>query len=110
MGVGTLVPCMKFLGCPDEHLHVEMSRILPVIDYISSELCGRTAIITSTTEGRYIRGNKHSEGLAVDLRIIDLPIDVRSRYYFALNYALRKLCHVVYNANYIHVEYNPSDY
>ena len=101
---------MKFLGCPDDHLHVDMSRILPVIDYITTEVCGRTGIITSTTEGRYIRGNKHSEGLAVDLRIIDLPADVQKRYFFALNYALRKLCDVVYNPTYIHVEYNPSEY
>ena len=85
-----------------------MSRILPVIDYITSEVCGRTAIITSTTEGRYIRGNKHSEGLAVDLRIIDLPSDVQKRYFFALNYALRKLCDVVLKSNHIHIEYNPS--
>ena len=101
---------MKFLGCPDEHLHVDMSRILPVIDYITSDVCGRTAIITSTTEGRYIRGNKHSEGLAVDLRILDLPMEVQKRYYFALNYALRKLCDVVLKSDHIHVEYNPSEY
>ena len=99
---------MKFLGCPDDHLHVDMSRILPVIDYITSEVCGRTAIITSTTEGRYIRGNKHSEGLAVDLRIIDLSADVQKRYFFALDYALRKLCDVVLKSNHIHIEYNPS--
>ena len=100
---------MSYLGCSDEHLHVEMSRILPVIDYITTEVCGRVALITGTTTVRN-NCNKHSEGLAVDLRIIDLPNDVRKRYYFALNYALRKLCDVVYNANYIHVEYNPSDY
>ena len=97
---------MNFYGCPEEHLHVDMSRILPVIDYITSELCGRTATIISTTEGCDIPG----EGLAVDLRIEDLPIDVSTRYYFALNYALRKLCDVVYNPTYIHVEYNPSEY
>ena len=82
-----------------------MLRILPVIDYITSEVCGRTAIITSTTEGRYIPGNKHSEGLAVDLRIIDLSSDVQKRYYFALDHALHNLCNVVLNPNYIHVEY-----
>ena len=97
---------MKFLGCSDELLHVHMSRILPVIDYITSEVCGRTAIIISTTEGCDIPG----DGLAVDLRIVDLPTDVSTRYYFALNYALRKLCDVVYNPTYIHVEYNPSEY
>ena len=99
---------MKFFGCPDTDLHVDMVRILPVIDYISSQVCGRTAIITSTTEGRFIRGNKHSEGLAVDLRIIDLSSDVQKRYFLALDYALRKLCDVVLYPNHIHVEYNPS--
>lgn len=101
---------MQFHGCPDDHLHVDMSRILPVIDYVTTEVCGRASIITSTTEGKYVRGNKHSEGLAVDLRIIDLPLDVQKRYYFALTYALRKLCDVVFKPDHIHVEYSPSDY
>lgn len=99
---------MIFYGCPDEHLHVDMFRILPVIDYITTDVCGRTAIITSTTEGRYIRGSKHSEGLAVDLRIIDLSADVQKRYFLALNDALCKLCDVVLKSNHIHIEYNPS--
>ena len=97
---------MKFLGCSEELLHVHMSRILPVIDYITSEVCGRTAIIISTTEGCDIP----DDGLAVDLRINDLSLASQKRYYFALNYALRKLCDVAFKPDYIHVVYNPSEY
>ena len=94
-------------GVP-ETLQVEMLRIMPVIDYITSELCGRTAIITSTTDGRHMSGSKHYKGLAVDLRTRDLPLDVQKRYYFALNYALSKLCDVVFESDHIHIEYSPS--
>lgn len=94
---------MKFQGCSDELIHVDMFRILPVIDYITSEVCGRSAIIISTTEGRDIV----DDGLAVDLCIKDFPTDVRFSYFFALNYVLRKLCDVVFKSDYIHVEYNP---
>ena len=97
---------MKFIGCSDELIRVDIARLFPVIDYITSEVCGRTAIITSTTEGRDIP----DEGLAVDLRILDLPLNVQKRYYFALNYALRNLCDVAFKPNHIHVEYNPSEY
>lgn len=96
-------------GVP-ETLQVEMYRLLPVIDYITSEICGRTAIITSTTDGRHMLGSKHYKGLAVDLRTRDLTMEVRSRYYFALSYALRKLCDVVAETDHIHVEYSPSVY
>ena len=88
---------MKFYGCSDELLQVNMSRILPVIDYITSVECGRTVIII----GCHIP----DEGHAVDLLIKDLSSDCQIRYYFALNYALRKLCKVVFKSNYIHVEY-----
>ena len=96
-------------GVP-QTLNIEMLRFLPIIDFISSEKCGRTAIITSTTDGRHMRGSKHYKGLAVDLRIRDLPFDVQKRYYFSLKYALLKLCDVVLEPDHIHVEYSPSDY
>ena len=96
-------------GVP-QTLHVDMLRILPVIDFITSEKCGRTAIITSTTDGKHMSGSKHYKGLAVDLRTRDLPIDVQKRYYYSLSYALLKLCDVVFESDHIHVEYSPSDY
>ena len=97
------------VGVPQK-LNIAMVRILPIIDFITSEKCGRTAIITSTTDGRHMRGSKHYKGLAVDLRTRDLPLDVQKRYYFCLSYALRKLCDVVFESDHIHVEYSPSDY
>ena len=99
---------MTFYGSLDEHLHVDMYRILPVIYYITNEVCGCTAIIARTSECIYIRGNKHSEGLAVDLRIIHLSADVQKRYFLALNYALRRLCDVELKSDHIHIEFNPS--
>ena len=96
-------------GVP-ETLHIDMLRLLPIIDYITSELCGRTAIITSTTDGSHMSGSLHYKGLAVDLRTRDLSLDVQKRYYFALNYALLKLCDVVFESDHIHVEYSPSEY
>ena len=101
---------MRYKTGVPETLAVEISRLLPVIDYITSEVCGRTAIITSTTDGNHISGSLHYKGLAVDLRIIDLPDDVQTRYFFALNYALRKLCDVIHEPDHIHVEYSPSVY
>ena len=97
-------------GVPENTLNIAMVRLLPIIDFITSEKCGRTAIITSTTDGRHMRGSKHYKGLAVDLRTRDLPLDVQKSYYFCLNYALRKLCDVVFESDHIHVEYSPSDY
>ena len=96
-------------GVP-QTLHVDMLRILPVIDFITSEKCGRTAIITSTTDGSHMSGSKHYKGLAVDLRTRDLSLDVQKSYYFSLSYALRKLCDVVFESDHIHVEYSPSEY
>ena len=96
-------------GVP-QTLHVDMVRILPVIDFITSEKCGRTAIITSTTDGKHMSGSKHYKGLAVDLRTRDLSLDVQKSYYFSLSYALRKLCDVVFESDHIHVEYSPSEY
>ena len=101
---------MRYKTGVPETLHIGMLRLMPIIDYITSELCGRTAIITSTTDGRHMRGSKHYKGLAVDLRVVDLPVSVQTRYFFALNYALRKLCDVVREPDHIHVEYSPSQY
>ena len=59
---------------------------------------------------RHMRDSLHYKGLAVDLRIKDLPRDVQLRYYSALQYALLKLCDVVLETDHIHVEYSPSNY
>lgn len=96
-------------GVPD-NLHIDMVRLLPVIDYITVDVCGRAAVITSTTDGKHMRGSKHYKGLAVDLRTRDLPDDVVKRYGFALSFALRKLCDVLIESDHIHVEYSPAVY
>jgi hypothetical protein len=96
-------------GVPEE-LHINMVRLLPVIDYISDAVCGRPAIITSTTDGKHMSGSLHYKGLAVDLRIRDLAPDEQERYYDELKLALSKLCDVVLESDHIHVEYSPTKY
>lgn len=96
-------------GVP-QTLQVDLLRLMPVIDYITSEICGRPAIITSTTDGKHMTHSLHYKGLAVDLRTRDLSLDVRKRYYSDLNTALRMLCDVVFESDHIHVEYSPSDF
>ena len=96
-------------GVP-ENLHIDMVRLLPMIDYITVIVCNRAAVITSTTDGKHTRGSKHYRGLAIDLRTRDLPNDVVYRYCFALSFALRKLCKIFINADHIHLEFSPDDY
>ena len=101
---------MRFKTGVPEDLHVNMLRLLPVIDYITVDVCQRTAIITSTTDGRHMPDSLHYKGLAVDLRIRDLSIGEQRRYFSSLRYALLKLCGVVLEHDHIHVEYSPSNF
>jgi len=99
---------MRYKTGVPEDLHINMVRLLPVIDFITAESCGRTAIITSTTDGQHMRGSLHYQGLAVDLRTRDLPLYVQKCYYSCLKSALLKLCDVVLESDHIHVEYSPK--
>ena len=101
---------MNFKPGVPEDLHVNMVRLLPVIDYISIGVCDRPAIITSTTDGKHLPDSLHYKGLAVDLRTRDLSIEDKQLYFSALKFALRKLCDVVLETDHIHVEYSPSDH
>ena len=99
---------MRFKTGVPEDLHVNMSRLLPVIDYITISVCRRPAIITSTTDGRHMRGSLHYKGLAVDLRTKDLSMYETINYHTSLKSALCKLCDVVLESDHIHVEYSPK--
>jgi len=101
---------MRFKTGVPEDLHINMVRLLPIIDHITVEVCRRTAIITSTTDGKHMPGSLHYKGLAVDLRIRDLAPDEQKRYYNDLKFALSKLCDVILEKDHIHVEYQPSKY
>ena len=99
---------MTFKTGVPEDLHVNMARLLPVIDYITISVCRRNAIITSTTDGRHMHGSLHFKGLAVDLRTRDLSLYEKIHYHSMLKSALCKLCDVVLESDHIHVEYSPK--
>lgn len=93
---------------PKDTLRTEMYRLLPVIDYINQSVTGRGVIITSTTDGKHMKGSLHYQGLAVDIRTRDLSESMIKVLCFQLKTALYLLCDVIFESDHIHIEYQPK--
>ena len=68
------------------------------------DLCNAHLIITSLLDGKHMKGSKHYDGLAVDLRIRHLHEPDRARVAEAINRALGPQYDVVLESDHIHIE------
>ena len=93
---------------PKDSLRYQMYRLLPIIDVLHLRIVGRSAIITSTTNGKHRPGSLHYIGLAVDLRTTDLSIDEINELFNELQSALTYFCDLELKSNHIHIEFNPK--
>ncbi len=64
--------------------------------------------ITSGTDGTHMKGSKHYEGNALDLRRKNMTPDVLAQYLLVLKERLGRDYDVVLERDHIHVEYDPK--
>lgn len=66
-------------------------------------------VITSVIDGKHMKGSKHFQGLAIDVRINDKPKDEVHRFYYTLTYDSNlKDYDIVLEKDHIHIEYDPK--
>lgn len=68
-------------------------------------------VVTSVTDGKHMKGSKHYQGLAFDVRINDKSKDEIHLFYNALATdinLMRNGCDVVLEKDHIHIEYDPK--
>lgn len=66
-------------------------------------------VITSVIDGKHMKGSKHYQGLAIDVRINDKPKDGVHRFYYTLTYdSVLNDYDVVLEKDHIHIEYDPK--
>lgn len=69
---------------------------------------GFNAAITSCTDGKHKQGSKHYVGNAVDFRVRDLPIVLKSVIVTDLKESLGAQFDVIDEGTHIHIEYDPK--
>ena len=84
-------------------------EIFPELDYISKEIFGREAIITSGNDKGHMKNSLHYKWKAIDLRIVDIPEKHKWTQYAAeIRRRLSKDYDVILEKDHVHIEYDPK--
>jgi hypothetical protein len=86
----------------------EILAVIPIAHAIVQQW-GKDLIITTGTDGVHMKGSKHYEGLALDLRTRHLIPAARVAFSDELTKALGREYDVVLHKSHLHVEFDPEE-
>lgn len=96
-------------GVKIDGINSELVLIMFIADGIFSKN-NQSMTVTSVLDGQHMKGSKHYQGMAFDIRTYDKKPDVVNYLVQQLKKELDFICDIILEKDHIHVEYDPKPF